>query len=45
MKNVDISKICYNILAPAFSVLMAAAASHIAYSEMKKVVKEIKKED
>lgn len=45
MEKIDISKICYNILAPVFSVLLATAIAHIAYNELKAVMKEVKKED
>ena len=45
MKKIDISKMCYNVLAPAFSVLLATAVAHVAYNELKAVVKEVKKED
>lgn len=45
MRKVDISKICYSILAPTFSVLLATAVAHVAYNELKAVVKEVKKED
>lgn len=43
--KVDISKLFYSVLRPAFSLGLAVVATHVAYSEIKKVVKETKKED
>ena len=43
MKKIDISKPFYVVLKPVFYTLYAGAMAHIAYTEVKKVVKEIKK--